>query len=55
MESGLKGNLSDDTANSATIAGAKKYADSKSDAAKTAAEATALSYANNVITWTVIS
>ena len=55
LESGLKGNLSDDTANSATIAGAKKYADSKSDAAKTAAEATALSYANNVITWTVIS
>ena len=54
LESGLKGNSSSD-AKSETIAGAKKYADSKSDAAKTAAEATALLYANNVITWTVIS
>ena len=55
LESGLKGNLSSDKADSATIAGAKIYADSKSAAAKKAAEATALSYANNVITWTVIS
>ena len=51
----LKGNYTSDDLNSETIGGAKKYADSKSAAAKTAAEATALSYANNVITWTVIS
>ena len=55
LESGLKGNSSSDTANSATIAGAKKYADSASSTAQSKAEATALSYANNVITWTVIS
>ena len=55
LESGLIGNLSDDTANSATIAGAKKYADSASSTAQSKAEATALSYANEVITWTVIS
>lgn len=55
LESGLKGNSSSDTAASATIAGAKKYADSASSTAQSNAEATALSYANNVITWTVIS
>ena len=55
LESGLKGNSSSDTANSATIAGAKKYADSASSTAQSKAEATALSYANEVITWTVIS
>ena len=55
LESGLKGNLSSDKADAATIAGAKKYADSKSAAAQSNAEAKALLYANNVITWTVIS
>lgn len=50
----LKGNSSSDAA-SATIAGAKKYADSASSTAQSNAEATALTYANNVITWTVIS
>ena len=43
LETGLKGNSSTDTTASETIAGAKKYADSK-----------AAEYANNVITWTVI-
>lgn len=55
LESGLKGNSSTDSMNSPTIAGAKKYADSKSSTAQSNAEKTALSYANNVITWTVIS
>lgn len=51
----LKGNYSSDDLNSETIGGAKKYADSKSAAAQTNAEKTAKSYADNVITWTVIS
>ena len=55
LESGLIGNSSSDTANSATIAGAKIYADSVSSTAQSNAEAKALSYANKVITWTVIS
>ena len=54
LETGLKGNSSTDTLNSTTIEGAKKYADSKSSAAQTAAEATAKTYADSVITWTVI-
>lgn len=55
LESGLKGNYSSDNFNSETIGGAKKYADHKSATAQSNAEATALSYANSVITWTVIS
>ena len=51
----LKGNSSTDTKTSTTIEGAKKYADSVSSTAQSNAEATALSYANNIITWTVIS
>lgn len=51
----LKGNSSSDTKSSATIEGAKKYADSVSSTAQTNAEKTAKSYANSVITWTVIS
>lgn len=54
LEAGLKGNYSSDDLNSETIGGAKKYADSKSAAAQTAAEATAKTYADSVITWTVI-
>ena len=55
LVSGLKGNYTTDDMNAATIGGAKKYADSVSSTAQSKAEATAKSYADNVITWTVIS